>query len=277
MWYTPNLQADSHTAQLLIVDDEPNIRQPLARALSLAGYEVQEAGAGKEALRLLRQISFDLMLLDMNMPDLDGTAIMKEARTLCPQLSIVVLTGHPSLDNAIAAVKSDVEDYLCKPAAVCEVTATVARILRKNAQRRQREQLVSALTQMLEALHQTRAATSPESSPETLPEHVLYEPPLLLDRQMLQVTLETRPPCTVDLTKGETAVLAGFMSRANHIFTCAELVRAAWNYEADDIEAESIIRPYIFRLRRKLEPDSSQPQLIRTVRGRGYLLQTETT
>jgi len=280
MWIEMKSFTEQHTAQLLLVDDEPNIRQPLARALSLKGYDVQEAGAGYEALTLLQHTPFDLMVLDMHMPDLDGVEVMREARRLHPNLLILVLTGHPSVDNAVAAVRSDVADFLCKPATVHEIACTVGRILQKNAQRLQRERVFEAMTQMMDALHQAEhPAPTPEPEPEAeadlLPDHLLIVPPLVLDRQLLQVTVEGVHPVQAELTKGETAVLAAFMSRPNNVITCRDLVGLAWGYDADEIEAESVIRPYIFRLRRKLEPGADKPKLIRTLRNRGYMLNTE--
>jgi DNA-binding response OmpR family regulator len=96
-----------------------------------------------------------------------------------------------------------------------------------------------------------------------------------LDPQLFQVTIDDISPRTIELTRGETAVLAGFMSQPDRTLTCGELVTAAWDYEADEVEAESVIRPYIFRLRRKIELDGSSPAFIRTVRGKGYVLQTD--
>ncbi len=121
-------------ARLLVVDDEALIRTSLARALSLQGYAVEEAGCGREALESLKQTVYDLMVLDMHMPDIDGVAVMRHARHLQPELSIIILTGHPTLENAIAGVKLGAVDYLLKPASMREILAAVTEALQKRPQ-----------------------------------------------------------------------------------------------------------------------------------------------
>ena len=94
--------------KLLVVDDEPHIRAPLVRALSLIGYDVGEAASGREALALLEQSTYDLMILDILMPDLNGIEVMQRAHRKWPELLIIVLTGNASLESAIVALRSEV-------------------------------------------------------------------------------------------------------------------------------------------------------------------------
>jgi DNA-binding response OmpR family regulator len=85
------------------------------------------------------------------------------------------------------------------------------------------------------------------------------------------VTIDDEPERSVDLSRGETAVLMSMMQNADQTLSCEQLVWLAWGYKADRIEAKSVIRPYIFRLRNKLEDNPKKPRLIRTVRKRGYM------
>ncbi len=100
----PPKTQNGESPRVLVVDDEPTIRKPLVRALELTGYQAVGAASGKEALALLEQVSYDVMLLDMKMPEMDGMQVMDRARQLQPDLLIFILTGHATLESAIAAV-----------------------------------------------------------------------------------------------------------------------------------------------------------------------------
>ena len=112
-------------ARILVVDDEDRVREGLCWSLRVSGYTVDEALSGAQALALLGRGAFDLMLLDMNMPAMDGVEVMERARRVQPDLAIIVLTGHATLDSAIAAVKWGAGDYLLKPVGVQGLQAAV--------------------------------------------------------------------------------------------------------------------------------------------------------
>jgi DNA-binding response OmpR family regulator len=268
---------DDSAARLLVVDDEPQIRSALARGLGLLGYLVKEASSGREALTLLKRGPCDAMVLDMFMPGMDGVEVMQRARQMYPDLSIIVLTGRPAIESAIAAVKSEVADYLLKPASVHDIADAVARALQKRRERLQGQQQLQELVQGLnQALNTMRQAAAP--SPDLLPvapasrEPVLHAPPLTLDRRQRLVTVEGDPPRSIQLTVGEVAVLAVLMSYPDQVVPYRELVRLAWDYPMNDHEAQAMIRPYIFRLRQKLEANPKRPCLVCNVRGSGYRL-----
>ncbi len=268
---------DDSAARLLIVDDEPQIRSALVRGLGLLGYVVEEAGSGHEALTLLKRVPCDVMVLDILMPGMDGVEVMQRARQMYPDLAIVVLTGRPGVDSAIAAVKSEVADYLLKPASVHDIADAVTRALQKRQERMQSQQQLHELVQGLnQALITMRRATA--ESPDLLPvapasrEPVLHAPPLTLDRRQRLVVVDGDPPRSVQLTVGEGAVLAVLMSYPDQVIPYRELVRLAWDYLMSEHEAQAMIRPYIFRLRQKLEANPKRPCLVCNVRGSGYLL-----
>ncbi len=268
--------ADS-AARLLVVDDEPQIRSALVRGLGLLGYVVEEAGSGREALSLLKRAPCDAMVLDIFMPGMDGVEVMRRARQLYPDLAIIVLTGRPAVESAIAALKSEVADYLLKPASVHDIAAAVTRALQKREERLQNQQqlqeLVQGLNQALNSMRQT-AAQSPDLQPIAPASHVpvLHAPPLTLDRTQRLVVLDGDPPRSIQLTVGETAVLAVLMTYPDQVIHCRELVRLAWDYPMNERESRTMVRPYIFRLRQKLEADPEHPSLVRNVRGSGYVL-----
>jgi DNA-binding response OmpR family regulator len=282
MTTTKERRTKSHgdsAARLLVVDDEPQIRSALARGLGMLGYRVREAGSGREALALLKRAPCDAMVLDIFMPGMDGVEVMKLARQLYPDLAIIILTGRPGVESAIAAVKSEVTDYLLKPSSVHDIADAVTRALRKRQERTQGQQrlqeLVQGLNQALTTMRQV--AAPPQDLLPVTPasrEPVLHVPPLTLDRRQRTVVMEAEgePPRSIQLTVGETAVLGALMSYPDQVVPYRELVRLAWDYLMGEHEAQAMIRPYIFRLRRKLEANPKRPCLVRNVRGSGYLL-----
>lgn len=262
----------NHAAHILIVDDEAHIRLPLARALSTLGHHTCQAGSGHEALHLLQQSAFNLMVLDMHMPDMGGVDVMHAARHQYPDMMIVVLTGYATLENAIAAVKSNAADFLRKPAKLNHIVSTVEQLLAQQQQRLQRKRMVDTLTQAVATLHELENNQLP-AAPEPVAaagNAFIAVGPLTLDWQRRQVTFNGQPSPAVDLTDSESAVLHRLMTQPDRIFSCRELAHAALGYDADEFDAESVIRPCIFRLRRKLETGSQRSRLICTVRGRGY-------
>lgn len=278
MTKNPGPPKNDPRARLLVVDDEANMRAGLRDILSLMGYYVEEAASGYEALDLLEGASYDLMVLDLQMPGIGGVEVMRRAHKMQPDLSIIVLTAHASLESAIAAVKSDVADYLHKPFDIESLAATIAHALQERAEQLRQRQLLNLIGGALDTLDQTEKQRVPPSSPPQAPsppappERFLHAGPLALDRQKRLVVVQSDPVRTVELTEGEAAVLAALMEQPNQVLSWSKLVQAALGYALDEQEAQNQVRLYVFRLRHKIETDPGKPRLIRTVRGRGYFL-----
>jgi two-component system nitrogen regulation response regulator NtrX len=136
---------DPQCKHILIVDDEPNVRAPLAHALSLEGYRIREASSGQEALRRLEQASYDLMILDMYMPGIGGVEVMQQARQRYPTLPIIILTGKATLESAITAVKVHAADYLLKPVGMRKLVATVREVLERQATDKRQQELLQLI------------------------------------------------------------------------------------------------------------------------------------
>ena len=119
--------------RLLIVDGEVNNRSPLARALRLEGYTVEEAGSAHETLTLLKLVPYDLMVLDINLPGMSGVEVMRHVRRLHPELIIIILTGHFSTENAQEVLGLKAADYLCKPVSLSEISQAVIKALRQRS------------------------------------------------------------------------------------------------------------------------------------------------
>lgn len=272
---------DNEAPRVLVVDDELTIRTPLVRALELSGYQAKGVGSGKDALALLEQSRYDVMLLDMKMPEMDGIEVMQRAHQIRPDLLIVILTGHATLESAIAAVKSDAVDYLLKPASVHDITAAIAQSLKKRDDQGRSKYLLRSILDTLQQaeVEGTESPPRPLSAdqPVPQPQSAPKRPPvcagaLKLDLETRRLRIASTPPREVELTEGEVTILTHLMKQADQVLSCREITRVAWNYDLEEWEAQALVRPYIFRLRQKIEATPSEPELIRTVRGRGYLL-----
>jgi len=263
----------SHPARILIVDDERNIRSALAHALRLSRYVVDEAADGEQALDTLETANFDVMLLDLRMPGLYGVDVMRRAHRMCPELLIIILTGHATLESAMAAVKAEAVDYLLKPVSVHQVIATVARVLHERSYHQRQQLLVQTISRATDALRQAEPRRGSPHQLEAGWDHILHRPPLLLDVRQQRVQVENREDNHgTELTKNETAILAILMRNGDSVFSCQQLMLQALGFTSDAAAAQSTIRPIIFRLRQKIEANPAHPKMLRTVRGGGYFL-----
>ena len=131
--------------RILIVDDEPNIRQGLAEALDDQGYEIEQAASGEDALELVRLKPFHLVLVDLVMEEMDGIEVLREINREWPQTEVVIITAHGTIETAVRALKEGAYDYLTKPVNVKRFRSYIHNILRAQElleeNKRLREQL----------------------------------------------------------------------------------------------------------------------------------------
>jgi DNA-binding response OmpR family regulator len=211
--------------RILVVDDEPNIRTALTRLFRLKGFDAGEAASGPDALATLRNKAYELMIVDLNLPGMDGTEVMRQARLLDPDLRMIVLTGHPSLDSAIAAIRLEAVDYLQKPASLTEIARVAERALQSRAEELRRRQLLQVIGEAVDVLRKNEApelagASEPSTGDPKVP-HVTLES----DRR--QLILPGNPERVVELTEGEMAVLEVLMSQPDQVFSCRQIVQLA--------------------------------------------------
>lgn len=228
----------------LVVDDDAGVRFAVSETLRRAGHQVAVADSGEAALDLLRDHAYDLAILDLHLGTrVDGLRVLEGIRWRWPQMAVVILTAHGSLESAIAAIREGVDGYLLKPAEPREVLAAAH-----------------------EALVRRRAQSAPAEPTARLLRHGT----LVLDLDRYLTSCVGRP---VELTRAEFTLLAHLIENVHRVVSPAELVRVVQGYAPDhQHEARQIIKWYIHRLRAKIEPDPAHPRHILNVRGVGYTL-----
>ncbi len=253
-------------AQILVVDDETPIRTTMGDILRRRGYEVVTAASGEEALELIHQRPFDLLLLDLRMPGLSGLDVARRAHELHPDAAIIILTGHGSLESAVEGIHLGVFDYLLKTASPHEVVARVADALARQQEERRRKELLQTLHLVANELQGRRA---PEQPQQGLAEHWITAGDLQIStwKQMVR-----RGDQTLSLTPTEFRVLLCLAQQAGQVMTYQQIVQCAQGYETDAVEAAELVKPHIYHLRQKIEPDPANVRYILPVRGTGYLL-----
>lgn len=274
------------TARVLVVDDEEHIRESMGELLRLRGYDVHEAASGAAALAWLSETPCDLLLLDMVMPGMHGVEVMRRAREMRPDLAIIVLTAHATVDSAIASVKADVTDYMLKPCAAADLVIAVERALQERARQQRRQKMLDLVGEAIHMLHDDAPRPAAPAQPiepaapngpalgaatSVVSGDMLRVGLLTLDRHKRLAFLVTEPDRLVELTEGEVSVLETLMKNPDQVLSISQLANSALGYQGmDKWTVESVVRSCVFRLRQKIEPRPDSPKLICTVRGRGY-------
>ena len=257
--------------KILVVDDEEATRLSLAEILSLEGYLVVSTQSGEEALQKLAKETFDLVLLDLVMKEMDGLQVMKAVKELSPETVVIMLTAYGTLESAIQAMRRGAYDYLIKPCGAQEIVDSVESGLAKQRQERRRKELVARVEEMLKALKAKEEDEMPISASrgdQFKRARFLQSGEIIVD---LQKHIATSHGQLLSLTPTEFRLLACLMGKADKVLSCQELVREVQNYDCDEREARDIIRVHVRRLRQKIEPDPANPQYILNLRGVGYM------
>jgi len=221
----------------LLVDDEASFRRALRTSLSAIGYTTDESGNGEDALEILRRRSFDLVLLDINMPGIGGVQTCREIRSQTLDIGVVMVSVRDGENDLVQALEAGADDYITKPVRFRELLARMGAVLRR---------------------------IRPENNGEP---KVLRVGELELDmrRQMLRRNGEP-----VHLTPTEFHLLALLMENQGFPVTHVKLLRSIWGPEyGSELD---YLRSFVKALRKKIEPNPSEPQYIITEPWVGYRL-----
>ena len=238
---SPSDPSEPVRRKALVVEDEPHIRELVALHLGLEGLAVTEAGAGDEALRLTEASSFDLVVLDLMLPKVDGITVCRAIRRQASNsdVPILMLTARREETEKVLGLESGADDYLTKPFGVRELVARARALLRRPRNVRTTDGMAT-------------------NGPVTAG-------PLRLDPARRQAVVHSQ---VVELTPHEFDVLYLLAAQPGIVFTRETLLDRIWT--ADTHVTERSVDTLVKRLRQKVEADPRDPQLILTVWGTGY-------
>ncbi|WP_031508135.1 response regulator transcription factor [Streptomyces megasporus] len=228
------------SARVLIVDDEPAVREALRRSLAFEGYETDLASDGLEALERVEAHRPDLVILDVLMPRMDGLTAARRLRAAGATVPILMLTARDTVGDRVTGLDAGADDYLVKPFELDELLARIRALLRRSSYAR--EQAGGEDTE------------------------VLTFADLRMDLTTREVTRGGRP---VELTRTEFTLLEMFLAHPRQVLTREQILKAVWGFDFEP--SSNSLDVYVMYLRRKTEA-GGEPRLLHTVRGVGYVL-----
>lgn len=220
--------------KLLIIEDEVDFANALARGLRKLGYAVDLAADGEQGLELAEVNKYDLLILDLNLPSMDGLEICRRLRALQPQLLILILTARSRLEDKVSGLDLGADDYLVKPFHFEELVARIRALMRRDL--RVREPILRAGELKFDPASRTA----------------------------------WRGKRRLELTRKELAILEYLMRHPGEVVSQEELIEHVWGEDVNLFT--SSVRTHIHSLRRKLGDTTEKPRFIETVIGQGYRL-----
>lgn len=267
---------DSH---ILVVDDEGAIRYSISKTLQRVGYQVQTASSGEEALDMMQQQEYDVVLTDIRMPGLSGVELLAKIKERAPDAVVILLTGYANLESAIESLRLGAHDYLTKPSSSQSIRDSVSQGVERARNLKSRRLLLRTIQENVEALAGEAANeaagtahaadSSPASTPVVTPVTTMTIGPLTIFPGRYQISVGDQP---IDLTPTEFDLLLYLAAHRGRVVPCSELVREVRGYTLEEHEAREVIRPHVSNLRRKLKSSGQNPNIIVNVRGIGYRL-----
>ena len=223
--------------RILLVEDEHKISSYVKRGLEESGYAVDAVFNGADGLDWAKSTSYDTIILDIMLPEMDGLTVCRELRQHGDQTPILILTARDAIEDRVTGLDAGADDYLVKPFALKELLARLRALSRRGSE----------------------ASKSP----------VLKIADLRLDPSTHEVS---RGQTQIELPAKEFAVLECLMRSAGHVLTRNQIADHVWNY--DTYNQSNIVDVYVRNLRRKID-DAFEPKLLQTLRGVGYRISLE--
>ncbi len=263
------------SGNILIIDDETALRHTLARILQRANFEVTTAASGQESLTLLSQQRFNLVYLDIRMPDMNGLEVLKTIQSRFPELPVILFTAQPDLNSAVDALRHGAVDYLLKPIkphVLIDRTQAVLAKQEKDRHKREVQMQIDALQTELKILENNQnIQPEPVSKAANASERFLTHGKLTLDLHTHRLVIEERtinfPPATFDY-------LLVLVRHAPNVVDYQTLVTEAQGYQVESREAHELVKWHAHHIRQAIEPDVHNPTYLINVRGIGYRLLT---
>jgi two-component system response regulator MprA len=237
---TADADRDRAPQRILIVDDEPAVREALQRSLAFEGYGTEVAVDGLDALDKARAYQPDLIVLDIQMPRMDGLTAARRIRGAGDTTPILMLTARDTVGDRVTGLDAGADDYLVKPFELDELFARIRALLRRSS-------------------YATASGTAAE-------DEALAFADLRMDLATREVTRGGRP---VELTRTEFTLLEMFLAHPRQVLTREQILKAVWGFDFEP--SSNSLDVYVMYLRRKTEA-GGEPRLVHTVRGVGYVL-----
>ncbi|MER5907261.1 response regulator transcription factor [Streptomyces mirabilis] len=235
-------EGDRETQRILIVDDEPAVREALQRSLAFEGYDTQVAVDGADALEKATAYQPDLVVLDIQMPRMDGLTAARRMRGAGTTTPILMLTARDTVGDRVTGLDAGADDYLVKPFELDELFARVRALLRRSS-------------------YAAATVGSPDDDALTFGD-------LRMDLATREVTRAGR---AVELTRTEFTLLEMFLAHPRQVLTREQILKAVWGFDFEP--SSNSLDVYVMYLRRKTEA-GGEPRLVHTVRGVGYVLRS---
>lgn len=273
------MSVNEEQAYILVVDDEGAIRYSITKTLQRVGYHVEAAASGEEALEMMKNQTYDVVLTDIRMPGLTGVELLRRIKEQAPDAVVILLTGYASLETAIESLRLGAHDYLVKPSSSQDIRTSVAQGVERAHNLRNRRALLRSIRDNveqltgeqveLEKLEAPGGKLAPSSTPVVTPVTTMTIGPLTIYPGRYQISVGDEP---IDLTPTEFDLLLYLAAHRGRVVPCSELVREVRGYGLEEHEAREVIRPHVSNLRRKLKSSGQNPNIIVNVRGIGYRL-----
>lgn len=222
---------------ILVVEDDPSVRQGLVDSLDYAGYRVISAARGDEARNLMLAMDLDLVLLDVVLPGADGFELLEELRRSRPRLPVIMVTARGAEGDRVRGLKNGADDYVVKPFSSTELLARVEAVLRRSAERP----------------HDVRALTLDATRVD------LERREIVRGDEVLQISAK------------ETEILRYLATSSGRAISREELLQRVWGLDTRRLETRTVDM-HVARLREKLGEEKGAPRFVQTLRGKGYLL-----
>ena len=220
--------------KILVIEDDQGLRQGIAFSLTQEGYQVLQASSGKEGYRLFFQESPQGILLDLNLPDMDGNDLCRKIRETS-QVPILMLTARDMETDEIMGLSQGADDYMTKPFSIAVLKLRLAKLLDRNMEKEEA--------------------------------HILRSGDIVLDQDLIKVWKENQEmECSVT----EYRILKYFLENKNQVLTQNQILEAVWDLDGKFVNPNTL-QVNIGRLRKKIEKDPSSPRYIKTIRGIGYI------
>lgn len=232
------------TKRVLVVDDEPSIVTLVKFNLEQSGFNVDTAADGKSAVEKSKQNNYDLMVLDIMLPELDGIEVLKELRKTDIDIPVILLTAKDEELDKIIGLELGADDYITKPFSPRELTARAKAILRR------------AVT--TEAKIYDETTTKQKDS-------IIKVGDLEIEEDKYEARQKDK---LLELTPKEFELLVYLTKNQGRVLTRDQLLNAVWNY--DYMGDSRIVDVHVSHLREKIEEDTRNPRYIKTIRGIGY-------